>query len=85
MTTSADEPSIAPALPALSEQAGDVHVRVTPDLICLWTSDGSVRPGVTVADAFAAEDAAAVARCCRGTRPAPRGPASAPRTTDRGG
>jgi len=60
MTTSADEPSIAGALPVLSAQAGDVHVWVTPDLLCLWTSDGSVRPGVTVADAFAAEDAAAV-------------------------
>jgi diguanylate cyclase (GGDEF)-like protein len=61
MTTSADEPSFATALAALSEQAGDVHVSVTQDLICLWTSDGSVRPGVTVAEAFAAEDAATVA------------------------
>jgi diguanylate cyclase (GGDEF)-like protein len=61
MTTSADEPSFATALAALSEQAGDVHVSITQDLICLGTSDGSVRPGVTVAEAFAAEDAATVA------------------------
>ncbi len=61
MTTSGPEPSVAPPLAALSAQAGDVHVWVTPDLLCLWSSDDSVRPGVALADAFAVEDAAAVA------------------------
>lgn len=61
MTTSAPEPSVAPVLPALSAQAGDVHLWVGPDLACLWSSDGSVRPGVALADAFAEEDSGAVA------------------------
>lgn len=60
MTSSAPEPSVAPVLPDLSTQAGDVHLLVTTDLVCLWSSDGSVRPGVALEDAFAAEDAAAV-------------------------
>jgi diguanylate cyclase (GGDEF)-like protein len=60
MTTSGPEPSIDPALSALSAQAGDVHLWITPDLVCLWSSDGSVRPGVALADAFATEDVAAV-------------------------
>jgi diguanylate cyclase (GGDEF)-like protein len=60
MTSSAPEPSVAPVLPDLSAQAGDVHLLVTTDLMCLWSSDGSVRPGVALADAFAAEDADAV-------------------------
>jgi diguanylate cyclase (GGDEF)-like protein len=60
MTSSAPEPSVAPVLPDLSAQAGDVHLLVTTDLMCLWSSDGSVRPGVMLADAFAAEDADAV-------------------------
>lgn len=57
MTSSAPEPSVAPVLPDLSAQAGDVHLLVTTNLMCLWSSDGSVRPGVALADAFAAEDA----------------------------
>lgn len=60
MTTSAPEPSVDPVLPLLSAQAGDVHLWVTPDLVSLWSSDGSVRPGVALADAFAPEDASAV-------------------------
>ena len=60
MTSSAPEPSVAPVLPDLSAQAGDVHLLVTTNLMCLWSSDGSVRPGVALADAFAAEDADAV-------------------------
>lgn len=72
MTTSGPEPSIEPALPALSSQAGDVHLWVTPDLVCLWSSDGSVRPGVALADAFAAEDAGAMAALLS---TAPAGPA----------
>jgi diguanylate cyclase (GGDEF)-like protein len=59
MSTSAAEPSLAAVLPLLAAQSGDVHVWVNPDLVCLWSSDGSVRPGVTVADAFAVEDAGA--------------------------
>lgn len=71
MTTSASEPSVVPVLPALSAQAGDVHVWVTPDRLCLWSSDGSVRPGTALADAFAAEDATAVAALLT---PEPTGP-----------
>lgn len=61
MTTSAAEPSVDPVLPVLSSQAGDVHLWVTSDLVSLWSSDGAVRPGVALADAFAPEDAGAVA------------------------
>lgn len=60
MTTSAPEPSVAPVLPVLSTQAGDVHLWVTTDLVILWSSEDSVRPGVALADAFAPEDASAV-------------------------
>ena len=45
---------------------------VTPDLVCLWSSDDSVRPGVALADAFATEDAGAVAALLS---TAPAGPA----------
>ena len=72
MTTSGPEPSIDHVLSALSSQAGDVHLWVTPDLVCLWSSDGSVRPGVALADAFAAEDAGAVSALLS---TAPTGPA----------
>jgi diguanylate cyclase (GGDEF)-like protein len=58
--TSAPEPTVDPVLPALSTQAGDVHLWITPDLVSLWSSDGSVRPGTALADAFAAEDEGAV-------------------------
>jgi diguanylate cyclase (GGDEF)-like protein len=69
---SAPEPTVDPVLPVLSIQAGDVHVLVTPDLVCLWSSDGSVRPGVALADAFAAEDEGAVTALLT---TAPAGPA----------
>lgn len=55
------DPALEDALAALSAQARDVHVVVSPDRICLWSSDGGMRVGVAVADAFAPEDAAALA------------------------
>jgi diguanylate cyclase (GGDEF)-like protein len=82
MTTSAPEPAVDPVLSALSSQAGDVHLWVSPDLVCLWSSDGSVRPGVVLDDAFAAEDAGAVTALLS---TAPAGPAWARvRTPDAG-
>ncbi|MCX6432365.1 MAG: GGDEF domain-containing protein [Actinobacteria bacterium] len=48
-------------LARLSAQVGDVHLTVNTDGICLWSSDDSVRSGVTIADAFAPSDTAAVA------------------------
>lgn len=60
MTTSAPDPSVDSVLPVLSAQAGDIHLWVTPDLVSLWSSDGSIRPGVALVDAFAPEDASAV-------------------------
>lgn len=60
MTTSAPEPSVERVLAALSTQAGDVHLWVTTDLVIRWSSDASVRPGVALADVFAAEDASEV-------------------------
>jgi diguanylate cyclase (GGDEF)-like protein len=82
MATSADKPAVAGALPALSEQAGDVHLWIAPDRHCLWSSDGTVRPGATLADAFAAEDAPAVAAVLSA---APAGPIWARlRSTDDG-
>lgn len=55
-----EDPALDGALSALSEQAGDVHVVVSPDGICLWSSAGGPRVGVTVVDGFAPEDAATV-------------------------
>jgi len=48
-------------LVALSARVGDVHLNVSANGVCLWSSDGSVRPGVTLADAFAAMDSPALA------------------------
>jgi diguanylate cyclase (GGDEF)-like protein len=48
-------------LVALSRRAGDVHITVNADGVCLWSSDGSVHPGTLLANAFAAADAATVA------------------------
>ena len=56
-------------LARLSAQAGDVHVTVNEDGICLWSSDESIRSGITLADAFAPTDTAAVAGLLT-TRPA---------------
>lgn len=61
MAGGADDPALDGALAALSARAGDVHAVVSPDGICLWSSDGGPRVGVAVADGFAVEDAAAVA------------------------
>jgi diguanylate cyclase (GGDEF)-like protein len=51
----------ADELARLSAQAGDVHLTVNEDGICLWSSDESIRSGITLADAFAPTDTAAVA------------------------
>jgi diguanylate cyclase (GGDEF)-like protein len=57
----ADQEAVSGAdLAALSRQAGDIHLYVSPDGICLWTSDPAVRPGVSLIDAFVASDAPTV-------------------------
>jgi diguanylate cyclase (GGDEF)-like protein len=47
-------------LAALSRRVGDVHLNVSDGGVCQWSSDGSVRPGVTLADAFAPADCSAL-------------------------
>jgi diguanylate cyclase (GGDEF)-like protein len=60
MSGSAGEPSVADELATLSARAGDVHVVVSPDAICLWSSDASVRPSLSLLDSFVADDSATV-------------------------
>lgn len=55
------DPSIDGALLALSARAGDINAVVSPDGICLWSTDNLVRAGRALADAFVADDAANVA------------------------
>ncbi len=65
MADEADEPAASAAsadgvhpddLAALSRQAGDVYVKVGEDGVCQWSSNGSVRAGSDLTDAFAADD-----------------------------
>jgi diguanylate cyclase (GGDEF)-like protein len=48
-------------LARFSHRAGDVHLTVSSDGVCLWASDASIRPGTTLSDAFVASDASAIA------------------------
>jgi diguanylate cyclase (GGDEF)-like protein len=61
MTMAEDEAPVDGVRPddlvALSKRVGDVHLNVSADGVCLWSSDGSVRPGVPLVDALAAADA----------------------------
>ena len=58
-------------LAALSQRAGDVHLSVSEDGVCQWSSDGTVRTGQALSDVFAAEDSVAVASLLGG---GPSGP-----------
>jgi diguanylate cyclase (GGDEF)-like protein len=55
-----EDPSITDDLSALSAQAGDITVVVSPDGLSLWASDAGVRLGAALSEAFAADDAAAI-------------------------
>lgn len=68
------EPDMVPLadLAALSAAAGDIHLLVGSDGLCLAATDPSVRTGLFLADVFAADDAAAAAGLLAD---GPRGPA----------
>ena len=57
------DPDMVPTadLAALSAAAGDVHLLVGADGLCLAATDPSVRTGLFLADVFASDDSAAVA------------------------
>jgi diguanylate cyclase (GGDEF)-like protein len=70
--TQAPEDGVHPDdLAALSQWAGDVHLIVAADGTCRWSSDGSVRPGVAFADAFAHDDAPALTQLLGSTAAGP--------------
>ena len=57
------DPDMVPSadLAALSAAAGDVHLLVGADGLCLAATDPTVRTGLFLADVFASDDSAAVA------------------------